>query len=238
MDLSGVEFAHHVRLEHVRSNMDKALLFFKDISGAVAILHTKGKKGEHPHVHIWYPTGKHILTTAVLNRFKKTPYFMNFKGQTQWSTRPHDSFSNWLHYVTKGCKGQQVLLNNRDIEISDHKKCEVCDSSNLGTISLIPVTIPEISKKVPMRQRFLLHCEKVLGWKKNEHFASGSFQHNRELVHAVSNTLTDFYENAFTFPEGIRMCRNAIYVFGDEDIKKYVKSNNAYNFAKAVFEHQ
>jgi hypothetical protein len=114
---------HHVRLEGLEPDMSGALIYFKDISGAIVVRHESGRGGEHPHLHVWFPVGKIIKPKALLDRFKKLPWAnkKQFHGNEQWSSRWHLSVTNWIDYVTCQSpttrvwwyrKAPKVLVNN------------------------------------------------------------------------------------------------------------------------------
>lgn len=65
-----------------------------------------------------------------------------------------------------------------------------------------------ISKRTPMRERFVSYLEKDLGWVRG-----GKNPTAREVIrHAFT-----FWQGALTNPEAVRMCRMAILIFSDEE---------------------
>lgn len=209
--------------------MENTISYFNDISGCVVILHQRGKKGEHPHYHVWLPLDKQIQPKAIYERLTKHECFKEFKGNKQWSIRAHDSYEKWLAYVLKGFKGQKVILNNSGVDIIIEPEPPVIASPT----DSVPVNTT-ISKKLPMREKFIQHLKQE-GWKENGKFSPETCSHTHEMIDVISNELTDFWKNGFTIPEGERMIRHAAYVFADGDVKEHLRRVNAAIFKKKIF---
>lgn len=99
----------HLRFGHydTRNWLVQALTDF----GAKAIVaHKCGKRGEHPHLHVWWE-GESVTNQTIRNRLKKDDRFNVMKTQNDWSFRNHDSYDNWCDYVTRN-KSHEVLLGN------------------------------------------------------------------------------------------------------------------------------
>jgi len=221
---------YHLRLEHNMITLENTIPYFNDISGCVAILHQRGKSGEHPHYHIWLPLDKQIRPKAIYERLNKaSPVFNGFKGNKQWSIREHDSYTKWLEYVLRGLKGQQVIVNKSGVDINIQPEPPVVASPT----DSIPVNT-SISKKLPMREKFIQHLKQE-GWKENDKFSPETCSTTYEMIDEISNQLTDFWKNGFTIPEGERMIRHAAYVFADGDVKEHLRRVNAAIFKKKIF---
>lgn len=218
---------YHLRLENSREQMDNAIKHLKDISGCVAIWHMRGKKGEHPHLHVWYPLDKCITNEAFLDRLKRLENFKNFKGNKQWSTRRHNDFKVWLEYVLRGNKGQQIEVWNRP-EPPPEIIPIVADPTAIIIIN------KDISKKLPMRQKFIQYLENE-GFKRGSTFTPESYERHTDILDTVSDKMTEFWDNAFTLPEGERMLRHAMYVFSDDVVKEQFKKLNRDNYRKKIF---
>lgn len=138
----------HLRLEHDQEHLETALRILQRIEGAVVIWHMRGKKREHPHLHVWHPVNKRLTMEAYMDRLKKLEEFKGFYGNKQWSARIHDNFEKWLEYILRGNKGQRLAINNSKHEIVIP---EVELPPTVSEISTQKVTT-EISKKLPMRE--------------------------------------------------------------------------------------
>lgn len=83
--------------------------------GVKAIVsHKMGKRGEHPHLHVWWE-GESVTNQTIRNRLKKDDRFIVMKNQNDWSFRNHDSYETWCDYVTKN-KSHEVLLGDDAIK--------------------------------------------------------------------------------------------------------------------------
>jgi len=195
-------------IKHLRfgSNSPDLVTALETFSGIKCIvLHTHGKKGEHPHLHVWYE-GDEVTNQTVRNRLKKhnDSIFGQCKNQNDWSMRNHDSWETWAAYVCKNLT-HRVLLSYRDIETVS-EAAQQCPIVAEGPLHNNPPPAIVIKKNLPMRTRFINHLEHEKGWIKGERNPTPE-----EVIKAAIH----YWEAAFTNPEGIRMCRYALYVFSD-----------------------
>lgn len=102
-----------------------------------------------------------------------------------------------------------------------------------------PVAAPPIVHRKPrgMRDKFKDHLI-ISGWKEDAEFTVQNVETEQDLrncVDRVTRELTRFWKNAFTVPEGERMVRNALYIFGDDEVKARMEKNNSALFLRKIF---
>lgn len=194
----------HLRFGNYREELLEALKSFPGVK--CIVLHTHGKKGEHPHLHVWYEVDVAVTNQAVRNRLKKhNPLFLACNNQNDWSMRNHDSWETWAAYVCSNMS-HRVLLSYRDIDsVSESKQIPIA----VGPLHSSPPPAIVI-KKTTMRDKFIRYLEHERGWKRGE---------TNPMPYLVVDAATEFWQAAFTNPECIRMCRYAMYVFSDEDAR-------------------
>lgn len=193
----------HLRFGNHRPELLAAL---KDFPGVkCVVLHTHGKKGEHPHLHVWWE-GENVTNQTVRNRLKRhnESIFGACKSQNDWSMRNHDSWEQWANYVCSNMS-HEVLIEYRDIaEVSSNNNLPVA----VGPLHNNPPPAIVITRKnQTMRQKFIYYLQNEIGW----NIGSRNPLPEEVIKHAI-----DFWEGGFTNPEGVRMCRHALYMFSDE----------------------
>jgi len=220
---------YHLRLESSPESLATVKIELEKVHGLVAVSHARGKRGEHLHWHVWYPLEKEINSEALLARLKKQPAFVHFKGNKMWSVRKHDDWEKWWQYVTQGHKDQEIIVNNSGKILVIPVHC-----TTVPIVSDVPAPIiPKISKKLPMREKFVEHLVSI-GWKKNQHFSESSYDSLTPIVHTIAKELTEFWFNAFTIPEGERMVRHVMYLFGNDAVRDEIARDNQRLFAKKI----
>jgi len=227
----------HIRFEVPEiDELAKELIQFPGTHSVVQ--HTAGKKGEHPHLHVFYknPKERPEKMAAVRDRIKKAPAspIMNkLYGNSQISIRAHDSYDNWVKYV---CENQSHKVIHGPPELY-----EKSEEIKKGSVLNLPLLAQQIGvsgkvvvvkdKKVPMRQKFIMFLENEKQWEKNKTINLSNYDN---MIEKITDYLTDFWENAFTFPEGMRMVEYARYYFADEDIADKIRKDNYYSFKKGL----
>jgi len=96
----------------------------------------------------------------------------------------------------------------------------------------IPITATDLSfqhviiktKPTTMRQKFIKHMENE-GWVRSETNPS-----SKQVYKEVFN----FFEWAFTNPQGIVICRHALYYFSDDDAREIMMQNQALDILKSL----
>lgn len=195
----------HLRFGRPGVSTDGTLELLKDFPGIKCIvLHTHGKRGEHPHYHVWWEGEKAVTNQTIRDRLKAIAHFKVFSGQNDWSFRNHDSWESWAAYVCDNMS-HKVLLEYRDIVTVSESKAMVPIA--IGPLHSNPPPAI-IVKKTTMRDKFVFHLEKVHGWVRSE---------RNPTKHEVYKQLGRFYAGAFNNNDAIRCIRHACYVFSDFD---------------------
>lgn len=209
----------HLRFGRPGWCSESAVELLKQFPGVkCVVIHTHGKKGEHPHYHVWWEGEKPVTNQTIRDRLGRyNPEFKAFSGQNDWSFRNHDSWESWAAYVCDNWS-HKVLLSYRDIDtISEHApKLPIVVGPSNGPAPLQSNPPPAIvikEKKTTMREKFIFYLERELGWKRGVRNPSPLEVHD-ELLY--------FWEAAFNNPQAIVMCRHARWVFSDDDVRKDV----------------
>lgn len=229
---------YHLRLEHTQVELDKAIGFLKDISGSVAVYHMRGKRGEHPHLHVWYPLDTEIKSEAFLARLKKQSAFSAYSGNKQWSVRLHNDFINWWHYVWKGDKGQWCPYNNIDGLVKPDLvvATEVNDKATEGSHTSVVFTSTPVkpNRKKPMKVQFIEYLQKEEQWVLGERFRSQHAWDPKRVYAECAKQCSEFWEDAFTVPEGERMVRHAAFKFSDDALRVDLIENTTRSILKRI----
>lgn len=228
----------HIRFGKVSDAILAALTAYPGVKAIV--LHTLGRKGEHPHYHIWWEGEKPITNQTLRNRLKvASPVFEEFSGQGDWSFRNHESWDAWASYVVANLS-HKVLVPYKDLESKS-------SSAKIITLEITsPVSVPTAKSavpkapivkthKLPMRERFIHYLKTERGWKVGEEFGVHLDQKGEDFEDRVIDACTEFWEMAFTIPEGARMVRHALWVFSTEEARKYLSQRNRDSIKKSLF---
>jgi len=227
---------HHLR---VTTDLSGVYTWLKDVSGVCIGLHPTSSK-EKPHYHIWLESDQERTAQTIRNQMKREK--LEVFGNGSYSIRTHNDFTLWYSYVFCPCKSAVEVLNNTSHARPTGFTCGKCRQTNELVYASpdrladpAPVAVKKVStKKLPMRLQFVKHCES-LGWVKGEHLTVERFDNLRDILRQVSDTCTDFWENAFYLNEGERLVRHAIYYFGDESIKRILRERNRNHFFEKIF---
>lgn len=216
--------AKHLRLGKVS---DDALAALKATPGVVAIvLHVMGKKGEHPHWHVWMETGG-ISHEAVRKRLRKLEPFKTYSGNEDWSLRDHDSYTKWSEYVMRNTSAQ-VLYEVPDeshpplppVAATLREPALAVTGGGSAVAHTVQVVRPKRSKA--MKVLFCEYLKDERGW----FYGCVSSSSLEEKKKEVIDELTVFWENAFTIPQGEVIINYAIWVFADMGVRDWIKANN------------
>lgn len=222
----------HIRFGLVSDQILEALSTFTGIKAVV--LHKMGRKGEHPHYHIWWEGDKAITNQTLRNRLKAhNVVFNSFSGQNHWSFRNHDSWETWAKYVTANLS-HKVLMPYKDIEaISASAKVLPL----VITPGITPAGPPIVVRtaKLPMREKFIHYLTNELKWVPGEHFTVHDEWTDDKMEDQVIDAATEFWEMAFTIPEGARMVRHALWVFSSDEVRGRWKEKNRTSIKKSLF---
>lgn len=227
----------HIRFGRLPEKLSESLMKIPGVKSIVR--HAGGSNGgsykEHPHYHVWWEgvSGEAITNQTWRDRAKKLdPVFKQFKGQQDWSFRNHDNWSAWANYVCTNFT-HKVILPHKDIEEVSNQKALVLavPAPAAPPLSQAPRVI---TKRLPMRERFISYLLQERGWKLNGQFSESA--HNADdIKDEVIAACTEYWEAAFTSPEGIRMVRHAIWKFGDEGVKDWLKAEIASSIKNSLF---
>lgn len=216
--------AKHLRIGKVS---DAALEVLKVVDGVKAIvLHKRGKKGEHPHWHVWMEVGD-ISHEAVRKRLRKHAVFGAYKGNEDWSLRDHDSYDKWSKYVMEN-PSAEVLLDNPEAPLPPKAEIPIVASAAAQSSGAI-VVLKKPTDRSPQRVRFVKHLE-LKGWQLECVKHWNLYEKLDELV----EELTDWSENAFTTPNGAATVQHALWAFADVAARNTIKEKNKESLRKSI----
>lgn len=212
--------AQHLRLGKVS---DDALVALKAIPGVVAIvLHVRGKKGEHPHWHVWMETGG-ITHEAIRKRLRKFEVFKTYSGNEDWSLRDHNSYAKWSEYVMRNTSAQVLF------EVPDETHPPLPPVAALpivvtggGSAAAHTVQVVRPKRSKAMKVLFCEYLKDERGWFDGCVSLSSLEEKKKEVI----DELTVFWENAFTIPQGEIIINYAIWVFADMCVRDQIKRRN------------
>lgn len=228
-------------VKHIRFGKTGEAIFeqLKVYPGIKAIvLHTLGKKGEHPHYHIWWEGDTPITNQTLRNRLKAaSPVFGTFSGQNDWSFRNHDSWDSWATYVT-GNLSHKVLVAYKDLD-DKSKASKILDvvitPGVTPATAAVPRTAAVRTMKLPMREKFIQYLTNERKWKPGEQFTVHSDLTPDQFAEQVIDAATEFWSMSFTIPEGARMVRHALWVFSSDEARLVWKERNRESIKKMLF---
>jgi len=84
------------------------------------------------------------------------------------------------------------------------------------------VVVLKKKQSVSMRAQFVRHL-KEQGWKEN---FSITCDYHSEKIDQMINQLTEFWQNAFTTPQGAVCIEHAKWVFANDDVREIIKLKN------------
>lgn len=232
---------HHLRIEIPDlSLIEQAVTAFEWTQAAVK--HASGKTGEHPHLHIFLNFEKTITKVAAKDRLRKHhDIFKTLSGNGNWSFRPHDNYEAWCKYVCRNIS--HTVIKSDDILDKVHN-----EALQVPLVSHVPPPCPSPpstypcppvvkSARRPMREKFIDYLERERGWKRGRQFSqldqpvSWWEQFENEVIDAA----TEYWEAAFTVPEGIRMVKHAMWVFSDDDTRTTIQQYNRSAIKKSLW---
>lgn len=215
------------KIKHVRFGKvsDDVLAHTTTFPGVKAIvLHTHGKRGEHPHYHIWWEDDLAVTNQTIRNRFQRHhDLFKSFSGQNDWSIRNHDSWEKWSEYVTEN-RTHMVLLDYKGLKALSEKKKAVPIVAGGAAEAAAPTTPVKYTIQKPrrnesMRSKFVQYLKTELHWSPGSITLENRVTKKREMIHL----LVDFWENAFTTPQGAACIEHAMWYFADEPLNNVLK---------------
>jgi len=184
------------------------------------VLHLRGQTGEHPHLHVWWESdiSGGIVSESVRKRLRSyNDVFTKYSGQMMWSMRNHDNYEIWCKYVCKNGSHQVLLGDELLLATSvESKQLLVAEPYTPQPYDKV------ILKKPTAEERLIKYCES-LGWVRGDHFhpEQGTGYWQRESKRAV----IDYSNNRVNNGQLVYMVRNVMFVFGDEDVKKWLREN-------------
>jgi len=227
---------HHLRIEIPDlSLIEQAVTAFEWTKAAVK--HMGGKKGEHPHLHIFLVFEKPLTKVAAKDRLRKHhDIFKSLSGNENWSFRPHDNYEAWCRYVCKNLS--HVVIKGDDLldQIHDEiPKVPYVVDGPLQSPSCPPARV--IKSRIPMREKFIQYLERDRQWKRGKQFSmlDQPLSWWDEFENEVIDAATEYWEAAFTVPEGIRMVKHAMWVFSDEDTRSSIQIKNRSSIKKSLW---
>jgi len=229
---------HHLRVQvDDLSGVIHALSTFEWATSVVK--HVTGKSKEHPHLHIWLAFEKPLTKVAAKNRLKAHhDVFKSLSGQEQWSFRPHDSYTAWSTYVCKNIS-HEVLKGDATLYSlsAEAPKVPIVTNGPLQS-SNVPPSRVILRKSRAMRDRFIDYLKNDLHWKVGAQFvitAETTPSYWGQCERTVIEAATEYWEAAFSFPEGERMCRYALWIFSCEEMREIIKEKMVERIKKSLW---
>lgn len=213
-----VSGAKHIRTSRVSNEL---LELWKGFPGIRAIvLHLRGKKGEHPHYHIWWEGTPQTGATLKNHLRAYNEVFNTYKQQNDWTVRSHNNFTTWANYVIDAGKGAMVLYETPDESHAPLPTVPVVASGGAGSPP-VKVKVSSPGNRAPQRVRFVAYL-KTKGWEE------GCIKNWNmyEKLDELTEELTEWSENAFTTPNGAVVVQHALWVYGDEIVRNIIKQKN------------
>lgn len=213
----------HLRFGRISPEAYEALTLYPGVKAIV--LHTHGKKGEHPHWHVWWE-GDSITCQTVRNHLKKFAPFADYSGQNDWGFRNHDSFDRWADYVLKN-PSHKILMDYRDLSTRPPPKATVpIVSTGAGGPEAAPNShvIVKSSKRLRYDERICLDAESRLLWKRDNEFSLAAFEDPAcNVIRRVETQVFSFMRGRINNNEGVKYARNLLYEFANDDLKDYLE---------------
>jgi len=196
-----------------------------------------GGATQKTHYHAAFDSD--IGVEAIKKRFQtqcKALGLVSKKGQENayyGGVKPCDE--NFFEYVAKDYTGDQ----NRVWSSMTHPMIEIYASAGKTKYTVPIVTKNDVKieyvhvlpkKASTMRAKFIEFLVSE-NWSKNESIGLHNYQ---QKCDDIIDALTDFWENAFTTPQGAVMVEHAKWVFADDDIRDIIKLNNRHAITKCL----
>lgn len=214
----------------------KEYLESKGVTDWVMAQEKVGTDNHHVHLYIKdYDTNKVrcVLKKAVVRHdlTQNTNKYYSIKQDTK---------GKGLQYTCKD--GDYIAYNGYTLDQLNEQKAIAASYARKtvpDVVTGVPtgnpiVVINKDNHREPMRTKFIKHLES-LGWKRGEKFTPENSDSKQKIIEEISDELTDFWKNAFTVPEGIRMIRHAAYEFSSGEIQEFWKIQNQKIFLKNIF---
>lgn len=192
------------------------------------VLHKTGKKGEHPHYHVWI-TGAPATSNTIKSRLIKHSSHIAAASKTNgfWMAKAHDSYEAWGKYVM-GNVSAEVLLDNPEAPLPPKAELPVVASGGGGAVATTIVTV-KASARLPQRVQFVKYLENK-GWEAESVKEWNMYEKLDDLI----EELTDWSENAFTTPNGSATVQHALYYFSDVVARNIIKKKNKDAIKKSI----
>lgn len=214
----------HLRFRKMADTMADIIRGFPGVKAIV--LHTHGKKGEHPHFHVWYD-GEEVTNQTVRNRLKAyNPLFQQCKSQNDWSMRNHNDWDTWSKYVTAN-GSHSVLMDYQDLMTKSQAAQAAVPivavpftESPLHTTTAIVRVLPK--KRLTSEERLIAYCE-ALGWTQNSEFTLDKYDNGTAQKLCREHTVAYTNGRCAAGPTGEILARNMLYLFADDDLRDVLK---------------
>jgi hypothetical protein len=188
------------------------------------VLHVHGDIGEHPHWHVFIDTEQIKTTETIRKRLRKHDVFKTYSGNEDWRLGYHDSYEVWCAYVM-GNWSAEVLYHQEGMPPLPPVAAKppiVASASAASAIEAsyrIQVVRPKRSKS--MKEQFVDDL-KDQQWNDGCISMTNLADKKVELV----DQLTDFWENAFTTPQGSVCIQYALWTFADPSVRSAIRAAN------------
>lgn len=202
--------------EEITRQHAEVLTTFPGVKGIV--LHLRGQKGEHPHLHVWWVSdiSGGITSDAVRKRLKSfNDVFKQYHGQRMWSARNHDNYEAWATYVTNNGSHEVIKGDEELLSLSLQSK------QFIATPTTITSSDKVVRKRPNAEERLIAFCEAEYEWEKGNVF---HIEHPRTYwVEKSKEAVIEYSNGRVHNNQLLAMTRNVMYVFGDKQVKDRLK---------------
>jgi len=229
---------HHLRIE--LSDLSGVKHALNSFEWAVSVVeHITGKSGEHPHLHVWLAFEKPLTKVAAKDRLRKhSDVFKSCSGNQNWSFRPHDSYTSWCTYVCKNISHEVLKGDATLYKVSEEApKVPIVANGPLQSPGVPPARVV-VRKSRAMREKFIDYCKNELHWKVGAQFVINdeTTAHDLEKIeNTVIKAANIFWELAFSYAEGERMCRHALWVFSCDEMREVISDKVCQRIKKSLW---
>lgn len=221
--------AHYLHARFAPEIYELFLVWLKDRKSAKYVISEEiGEKDQRVHHHAAFesPIGVEAVKKE-FQKFCKTKGLAVSRGQANaWYGGVKDCTD--ASYICKDGKivASEGFLTQTIAELIAEGKKKYRDKKSLvlppdpsgNTTQIVKV----VQTKTSMRAKFVRYLASDCGWT-HECVMLWNYELKKEQV---IEHLTEFWENAFTTPQGVVCVEHALWVYADDRVRKYIKSNN------------
>lgn len=213
----------HIRFGKISDDIRASLEAFPGIKAIV--LHKNGKRGEHPHYHIWWEGEIPVTNQTIRNRLKShNDLFKSFSGQNDWSFRNHDSWSAWCEYVASNLS-HMVLLGPSDLkEVSASKSVvslvtELPGGASTTTAATVKYTVQKPRSHEALKDKFVKYLITERHYEDGQITLDNYFFSRKQLCREVIRK----FHNGIATQQAAICVEYAMYEFANEEVREKIE---------------